>query len=145
MPPSSSRSLEPGSGPRFILSLNALAALNAGAFEAGIATASPVRGFLPVRASRFRVPKVPNPAIRTASSLARDSPIASNTVSTAAAASALRNRSLAATRLLMSALFIPRSLQRRRRPARAKPPDRPPPTADPTLSGKTRTRQTPIA
>ena len=41
---------------------------------------------------------VPNPAIRTDSSLARDSPIASNTVSTAASASALPSFSLTANR-----------------------------------------------
>ena len=72
--------------------------MNDGAFEAGIAIASPVPGFLPVRASRLRVANVPNPAIRTDSSLAWDSPIASNTVSTAASASALPSFSLTANR-----------------------------------------------
>ena len=92
--------------PRFTASLSRFSALNDGDFEAGIGTLSPVRGFLPVRATRLRVPKVPNPAIRTPSSFASPSAIASKTVSTAPSAVNLFRPIRAATRATIADLFI---------------------------------------
>ena len=86
--------------------LSPFAALNDGIFEGGIRTLSPVAGFLPVRAAWLRVLNVPNPAIRTSSSLASDSAIASRTVSTAPSAVNLFRRIRAATRATIAALFI---------------------------------------
>ena len=72
--------------PAFTASLNGLPALNVAAVEAEISRLSPVLGLRPVRAGRLLVPKVPKPAIRTSSPLARASAIASNTASTASPA-----------------------------------------------------------
>ena len=54
---------------------------------------SPVLGLRPVRAGRLLVPKVPKPTTRASSPLARASPIASNTASTASPAADLAIRS----------------------------------------------------
>ena len=67
----------------------ALPALNAGAFEAAIVMGSPVCGFLPCRAARARVENVPNPAMVTASSLARASEMVENTASMTLSTAAL--------------------------------------------------------
>ena len=75
--------------PPFTVSLSVFPALNVGDVHAGIATASPVLGFRPVRADLLPVPKVPNPAIRTSSPPARVSPMISNTLSTASPAASL--------------------------------------------------------
>ena len=72
--------------PAFTASRNGFPGLNVGAVEARISILSPVRGLRPARAPRFRVPKAPNPTIRTFSPLARASRTTSNTASTAAPA-----------------------------------------------------------
>ena len=91
--------------PAFTASLNGLPALNVGAVEAAMFRLSPVLGLRPVRAGRLLVPKVPKPAIRTSSPLARASVIASNTVSTAFPAADLPTPARPATRPAMSDLF----------------------------------------
>ena len=93
--------------PSFTAFLSALPALNDGAFDAAIVTLSPVRGLRPVRAPRRLVANVPNPAIRTASSFANPSVIASSTVSTAPSAMDLLSPILPATPSTMSDFFIP--------------------------------------
>ena len=57
----------------FTLSFRALPALKAGALEAVISTASPVRGLRAVRAARFTTSKLPKPTICTFSPAVRDS------------------------------------------------------------------------
>ena len=91
--------------PSFTASLSALPGLNAGAVEAGIDRLSPVCGLRPVRAGRFLVPKVPNPAILTSSPFARVSPTASNTAYTAFPAADWLEPIRSATRPAMSDFF----------------------------------------
>ena len=108
-----------GALPAFTASRNGLPALKVGAVEAAISMLSPVLGLRPVRAGRLRVPKLPKPTIRTSSPLARASPIASNTASTASPATDLPTPIRPATRPDISDLFT-RSL-----PALPNSPDGP--------------------
>ena len=72
---------------------------------------SPVRGLRPGLAGRFLTEKVPNPAMATASSWARPSPMAVKTALTRLSAAAFDNDDCAATRKTMSDLFMSRSLE----------------------------------
>ena len=93
------------SRPARVDGLNGLPALNVGVAEAAMFRLSPVLGLRPVRAGRLLVPKVPEPTTRTSSPLARASPIASNTASTALPAADLPTPIRSATRLAISDLF----------------------------------------
>lgn len=86
-------------------SLNSVSGLNAGTFDAGITTLSPVRGLQPVRADRLFVVNVPNPAILTAPSFTSASAIASSTLGTAPSGTDLMNPILSATRPTIFDLF----------------------------------------
>ena len=91
---------------RFNASRRVFPTLKDAAFEAATSTLSPVRGLRALRAGRDFVEKVPKPVIVTVSSSARASPMAENTASTAAAASAFDNEALPATCDAISVLFI---------------------------------------
>ena len=69
-------------------------------------TLSPVFGLRAIRAPRLRVLKMPKPAIRTSSSFASPSAIASNTVSTALSALNLFTPIRSATRAIIADLFM---------------------------------------
>lgn len=92
--------------PVFTVSRSTLAGLNVGAVEASTATGSPVRGLRAVRAGRARVANWPNPAILTSSRRPSASVTASNTASTAPAASVRLGPAQAATSLTISDLFM---------------------------------------
>ena len=79
-------------------SFSVFPAVNVRDVDADIERASPVLGLRPVRAGLLLVPKVPNPAIRTSSPLARASPMAANTPSTASLATTLLSPVRAASR-----------------------------------------------
>ena len=91
--------------PAFTASRKGLPALNVGAVEAAMFRLSPALGLRPARAGRLLAPKVPKPAARTSSPLARASAIASNTASTASQATDLPTPVRSATWPAISDLF----------------------------------------
>ena len=75
--------------PALTASRSVLPGLNAGAVDAAMAMASPVRGLRPWRAGRIFVVNVPKPAMETSSLLARLPPTAAKTAATIRSAEVL--------------------------------------------------------
>ena len=97
-------------------------ALDAGALEAAMAILSPVCGLRPGRAGRERVENVPKPAMATASSLVRASPMTAKTVLSARSAAALGSAACVATWVTRSAFDQARPEARGRGDTHCQPP-----------------------